>query len=400
MSDTIAVINAGSSSIKFSLFELGEKNELRQFISGAIENIGIAPHFLVRNQAGKLLIEKSWIAPVSHTALLSVLIAWIDDHLGPNRLVAAGHRVAHGGNIYSAPILITHEVLSKLRALIPLAPLHQPHNLAPIDVLAENYPGLKQVACFDTAFHMNNSRISRLYGLPRAMTDEGLWRYGFHGLSYEYIAYQFAQIEPQLARGRVIVAHLGNGASMCAIVAGESVASTMGFSALDGLVMGSRCGSLDPGVILYLMKEKKMSAQEIEALLYGASGLLGVSGISNDMRTLLANDDARAKEAIELFVYRLVRELGSLAAASGGIDALIFTGGIGENSPAIRANVCKQVTWMGIQLDAAANDSGDTRISAAGSKVSVFVLPTDEDLMIAKHSAATLFSNVSSKSAS
>jgi acetate kinase len=276
-------------------------------------------------------------------------------------------------------------VLANLRALIPLAPLHQPHNLAPIEAVAALYPGLPQVACFDTAFHATNSRISRIYGLPHSLTEQGLWRYGFHGLSFEYIAAQLPKNEPRAIGGRTIVAHLGNGASLCAMSACKSIASTMGFSALDGLPMGTRCGAIDPGVILYLQKEKGMSAEDIETMLYQRSGLLGVSGISSDVRELLACSDLRAREAIDFFVYRCAREIGSLAAAANGLDVLVFTAGIGEHSPAIRSRICDQAAWLGIRLDAGRNLAGEARISSSDSAVSVWVIPTDEALMVARH---------------
>ena len=293
--------------------------------------------------------------------------------------------MAHGGLSYINPQLVTPSVLANLRALIPLAPLHQPHNLAPIEALAVRHPGLPQVACFDTAFHATNPRLSRIYRLPAALTKEGVWRFGFHGLSYEYIAGELPKVEPRVATGRTIVAHLGSGASMCALVGGKSVATTMGFSALDGLLMGTRCGVLDPGAVLYLVKEKDMNAEAIETLLYQQSGLLGVSGISSDMRQLLASSDSRAREAIDLFVYRAAREIGSLAAAAGGVDALVFTAGIGEHAPEIRARICDQSAWLGIRLEPDSYRAGGRRISAPDSSVSVWVIPTDEELMVARH---------------
>jgi acetate kinase len=384
----LIVINAGSSTIKFSL-QVGHTGEaLNSIAHGEIEGIGTTPHFFAENRDGQRLSEHRWDARVSHEDLLGHLIAWIEAHLGPNRLTAAGHRVVHGGLAYIAPRLVTPEVLTDLRALIPLAPLHQPHNLAPIEALAALHPGLPQVACFDTAFHATNSRISRMYGLPDALTKEGVWRFGFHGLSYEYIAGALPKLEPRAATGRTIVAHLGSGASMCAMVGGKSVASTMGFSALDGLPMGTRCGALDPGVVLFLLQEQNMSAEAIETLLYQQSGLLGVSGISNDVRNLLANSDSRAREAIDLFVYRAAREIGSLAAAAGGLDTLVFTAGIGEHALEIRASICEQSAWLGIRLEPELNRADGPRISASDSAVSVWVVPTDEELMVARHTFA------------
>jgi acetate kinase len=381
----LVVINAGSSSIKFSLLAGPTSETLNSIAHGEIEDIGTAPHFVAEDCLGQRLTEHRWDRRTSHEELLGHLIAWIEEHLGPNQLAAAGHRVAHGGLSYITPQLVTPGVLADLRALIPLAPLHQPHNLAPIEALAVRHPGLPQVACFDTAFHATNPRISRIYALPTALTKEGVWRYGFHGLSYEYIAGEIPKVEPRAITGRTIVAHLGSGASMCALLGGKSVASTMGFSALDGLLMGTRCGVLDPGAVLYLLKEKGMSAEAIETVLYQQSGLLGVSGISSDMRQLLASSDSRAREAIDLFVYRAAREIGSLAAAAGGVDALVFTAGIGEHAPEIRARICEQSAWLGIRLEPESNRAGGPRISTPDSFVSVWVIPTDEELMVARH---------------
>ena len=384
----VLVLNAGSSSIKFSLLSGHTRETLNGIARGEIEGIGTAPHFLAEDRDGRRLAEHRWDARASQEELLGHLIAWIEAHLGPNRLSAAGHRVTHGGLAYVAPRLVTPEVLAGLRALIPLAPLHQPHNLAPIEALAARHPGLPQVACFDTAFHATNPRISRIYGLPAALTREGIWRFGFHGLSYEYIAAELSKLDPKAAAGRTIVAHLGNGASICALVGGKSVATTMGFSALDGLPMGTRCGVLDPGALLYLLQEKGMSAEAIETLLYQQSGLLGVSGISGDMRRLLASGEPGAREAIELFVYRAAREIGSLAAAAGGVDALVFTAGIGEHAPEIRARICERSAWLGIRLDPESNRAGGPRISARDSTVSAWVIPTDEESMVARHTFA------------
>ena len=305
---------------------------------------------------------------------------------------AAGHRVVHGGSQYSQPLLVTDELMEELERLVPLAPLHQPHNLAPIKALKEVHPKLLQVACFDTAFHRSNPWTSQSFALPRKITGEGVKRYGFHGLSYEYIARQLRQISPAVARGKVVVCHLGSGASMCAIQDGKSIASTMGFTALDGLPMGTRTGTLDAGVVLYLLQQKGMTPKEIEDMLYKQSGLLGVSGVSNDMRVLLESSEPHAAEAVELFVYRISRELGSLAAAMGGIDALVFTAGIGEHSPQIRAKVCEHAQWLGIEMDEEANDCDALQISGMESPVSVWVIPTDEEMMIAKHTREVLLS--------
>ncbi len=384
----LLVINAGSSSIKFSVFAGDSRTTLLQILHGAIDGIGTKPHFYIVDVNGKRMAEHEWPATMTQDDLLTDLINRIEARLGSNRLVSAGHRVAHGGLRCTTPQLITPQLMRELSAATPLAPLHQAHNLAPIAALAARHPGLPQVACFDTGFHSTNSRTSRMYGLPQALTDEGLWRFGFHGLSYEYIAGELPNIDGKAATGRTIVAHLGNGASMCAMVNGKSIASTMGFSALDGLVMGSRCGTLDPGVLLYLLQEKRMHIEEVEDLLYRRSGLLGVSGISSDVRMLLASSDARARQALELFVYRAAREIGSLAAATGGLDALVFTAGIGEHANEIRARICEQSAWLGITLSPDANRADGPRISTLDSAVSVWVIPTNEELMVARHTFA------------
>jgi acetate kinase len=310
--------------------------------------------------------------------------------LGAHRLVGVGHRVVHGGVKYSAPVTVTSEVLAELERLVPLAPLHQPHNLAAIKAAINAMPSVPQVACFDTAFHRTQPEVAQLFALPRRFTDEGVRRYGFHGLSYEYIASVLPGLDPRAAVGRTVVAHLGNGASMCAMRGGRSVATTMSFTPADGLVMGTRTGALDPGVMLYLMRKHRMNADHLEHLIYHESGLLGVSGVSGDMRELLASPDPRAAEAVELFVYRIARELGSLAAALGGLDALVFTGGIGENSAPIRAKVCAAAAWLGATLDETANAARGPRISREGSGVGVWVVPTNEELMIANHTREVL----------
>lgn len=386
----LVVINAGSSSIKFSLFAGDTVQTLGSIAHGEIEGIGMAPRFWAKDAKSEPLAERQWAGAVSYEDLLTHLVDWIELHVGANCLMAAGHRVVHGGLHCVAPALVSANMLAQLQALTPLAPLHQPHNLAPIAALMQRHPGLPQVACFDTAFHASNPRISRLYGLPHALSDEGIWRYGFHGLSYEYIASQLPCYDVNAARGRTIVAHLGSGASLCALVGSKSVASTMGFSTLGGVPMGTRCGALDPGVLLYLMQEKGFDAKAIETLLYQESGLLGVSGVSSDVRLLLTSGDARAREAIDLFTYRVAREIGSLAAAAGGLDALVFTAGIGERAAQIRASICEQSAWLGVQLDAQANRHNAPCISAPGSPVSVWVIPTDEQLMVARHTFALM----------
>ena len=383
-----AVINAGSSSLKYSLFAETEDGRLERRTDGGIEGIGSSkPYFIAYDDDKYKMDEHRWETNASLETLLEFLIEWIEKFLAPNRLSAVGHRMLHGGTLYDEPIIVTPSILDNLRTLIPLAPLHQPRILKVIDTLAERYPGLCQIVCFDTSFHKTNPYISRLYGLPQSLTDKGLLHYGFHGLSFEYVSMELKHIDMHAAMGRTIIAHLGSGASMCAMVGGKSVASTMVFSALDGLVMGTRCGQLDPGVILYLLQYENMDARELETLLYQQSGLLGVSGISNDVRDLMASDAPSAKTAIDLFVYRVVRETGSLAAACGGLDAFVFTAGIGERSPEIRAAICEQLDWLGLELDERANQLGELKISRDTSPVSIWILPTYEELMIARHGA-------------
>ncbi len=313
------------------------------------------------------------------------MAGFLPEQLGEHHLVAVGHRVGHGGLDYAAPVRLTAEIVDRLAELIPLAPLHQPHNLAPIRTLLAKRPELPQVACFDTAFHRSQSEVAQAFALPPEITQRGVRRYGFHGLSYEYIASILPQYDARAATGRTVVCHLGNGASMCGLHGSKSVATTMGFTALDGLPMGTRCGNLDPGVVLYLMDELRMDAQAVEKLLYQQSGLLGVSGVSSDMRAVLASGEPRAKFAVELFTYRVGRELGSLTAALGGLDALVFTAGIGEHAPAIRERVCQAAAWLGVELDPVANSEGRTRISTDNSLIPVWIIPTNEELMIARH---------------
>ena len=388
MNKYLLVINAGSSSIKFTVYQKDvSTGQLVTDAAGQIDGIGSQPGFTVRSAEGVLLIERmlSDDETHNHTEAINIILSWLWDYFGNGTLLAVGHRVVHGGQTYSAPVLIDATVLAKLETLIPLAPLHQPHNLATIRVLLESMPSLPQVACFDTAFHRTQPDVAQRFAIPRRFTHEGIRHYGFHGLSYEYIASILPTLEPTLADARIIIAHLGSGASLCALHKGRSIATTMGFSPLDGLVMGTRCGNIDPGVLIYLMDCHNMDARALEQLLYYESGLLGVSGISNDMRTLLASDDPRAQEAIELFVYRAGREIGSLASALGGLDAVIFTGGIGEHSAAIRAKVCRQAAWLGLELDDSANAATATRISKPDSRLSAWIVPTDENLMIAHH---------------
>ncbi len=389
MNDAILVVNAGSSSIKFSLFlERGEALDL--LLGGQIESLYTAPRFKARDAAGAVVGERQWAAgeALGHDGAITHLAGFLRERLGEHRLAAVGHRVVHGGLDHAAPVRLTAEIVGQLERFIPLAPLHQPHNLKPIRLLLANQPKLPQVACFDTAFHRHQPEAAQAFALPPEITERGVRRYGFHGLSYEYIASVLPQYDARAAAGRTVVLHLGNGASLCAIHNGKSVASTMGFTAMDGLPMGTRCGNLDPGVVLYLVDELKMDARAIENLLYQQSGLLGVSGLSSDMRTLLASDEPRAKFAVELFVYRISRELGSLAAALGGLDALVFTAGIGEHAAPIRERVCQAAAWLGVALDPAANAAGGPRVSAADSRITVWVIPTNEELMIARHTWA------------
>ncbi|RPH68340.1 MAG: acetate/propionate family kinase [Myxococcaceae bacterium] len=391
MAETILVLNAGSSSVKFSVF-LSTGAELELWLRGQAEGLFTAPRFVAKDAGGKVVSERSWKEGESlgHEGAISHLIDFLRSTRGEQRLVAVGHRVVHGGVEYSEPTRVTPEVLRALEKLIPLAPLHQPHNLGPIRHLLEQMPNLPQVACFDTAFHRAQPELAQAFALPEEITDRGVRRYGFHGLSYEYIASALPGVDPRAAAGKVVVAHLGNGSSMCAMQAGRSVASTMGFTAVDGLPMGTRCGSIDPGVMLYLMDELKMDARAIEKLIYQESGLLGVSGISSDMRVLLSSDAPRAKLAVELFVYRIGRELGSLVAALGGLDAVVFTAGIGEHAVPIRARVIQGAGWLGLTLDATANASGGPRITASSSRVAAYVIPTNEELMIARHTRGAI----------
>jgi acetate kinase len=386
MSDALLVLNAGSSSVKFSLFEAHARPEPKGLVcDGEFDGIGHRVHFVARDNSGKSLADRYLTEGATHEDALATLLDWVESQFPNHRLVAAGHRVVHGGSLFTSPVRIDSSVIDQLQGLVPLAPLHQPHNLAAIAAIAKLHPDLPQVACFDTAFHHTQPEIAAAFALPHALTAQGVRRYGFHGISYEYIAGVLPDVAGPVADGRVVVAHLGSGASLCAMHRRRSVATTMGFTPLDGLMMGTRSGNLDPGVIFYLIQEKGMTPQAVSDLLYHSSGLLGVSGISDDMRTLLASDDPLAASAIALFVYRFGQELGSLAASLGGLDALVFTAGIGEHAPEIRRRACQQACWLGIELDDAANAGGATRISTPASKVSAWVIPTNEDLMIARH---------------
>ncbi len=386
----IGVINAGSSSLKFSLYE-----DEALLLSGQVDGIGVRPGVKARDGAGKTTDVPDLLAnpPGTPAEALIALLPWLRERLGGRKLLALGHRVVHGGQHHDGPRLVTPSLIEELALISPLAPLHQPHNLSPIRAALERMPGLPQVACFDTAFHRTNPEVSQVYALPHEMTERGIRRYGFHGLSYEYIASVLPRVAPDLAQGRVVVAHLGNGASLCALQAGRSIASSMGFSALDGLPMGTRCGEIDPAVVLHLMREDGLDVAGVEALLYRRCGMLGLSGFSSDFRDLLASEDPRARFAIEVFVYRVARGIGSLAAALGGLDGLVFTAGVGENAPPIRAAVCEASRWLGIEIDAAANAATAETISRASGRVSVHVIPTNENLMIARHTRGLLACN-------
>ena len=387
MADALLVLNAGSSSLKFSLFAAASL-DLR--LRGEIEGIEGKPRFLARDSRGTVLGEQRWDSPLGHGAALEFLLEFLPGAVAYDKLASVGHRVVHGGRDFPAPVQVDAAVLSELEKLVPLAPLHQSHNLAAIRAIAALHPELPQVACFDTSFHRVQPAIAQAYALPPSITSRGVQRYGFHGLSYEYVASVLPELDARAAGGRTIVAHLGAGSSLCALNAGRSVATTMGFTALDGLPMATRCGSLDPGVVLYLMDQLGMGARDIERLLYHESGLAGVSGVSGDMRELIESDKPSAREAIELYIYRIGREIGSLAAALGGLDALVFTAGIGEHHPEVRAGVCATAAWLGLEIDAPANESGGPRISRESSKVSAWVIPADEEIMIARHAVEAL----------
>ena len=385
MPGRILVINAGSSSIKFAVFETAADHSLTADMHGQVEGIGTSPWLKIADAQGRSAADQA-VAGNDHRAAIAAIHHWFADHIGSEAgFDGVGHRIVHGGMAYSEPVVIDERVMTCLEELVPLAPLHQPHHIAAIRAIAAVAPRVPQVACFDTAFHRNQPPLAREFALPRELSSRGIRRYGFHGLSYEYIVAKLPDVAPACANGKLVVAHLGNGASMCAIEEGRSIATTMGFTPVDGLPMGTRTGALDPGVILYLLQHEGMDARAVEHLIYERSGLLGVSGLSSDMRTLLASSAPAAREAVELFVYRIGRELGSLVAALGGLDALIFTGGIGENAAEIRARVCGRAGWIGIALDEDANARGGPLISQRGSAASVWVVPTNENLMVARH---------------
>jgi len=390
VADAIIVVNSGSSSIKFALFSI-DGRELRLEVRGQFDAIRTNPRFVATRQDGTRS-EKSWPqgTDLGHDRALDHLFSFLRTELSHHRLVGVGHRVVHGGRDFTGPVRVDARVIERLAALVPLAPLHQPAALLPMRRLLEGAAALPQVACFDTSFHRTNPEVAQHYALPLELHEAGVRRYGFHGLSFEYVASVLPGVDARAASGKTAVLHLGNGASMCALDGGRSITTTMGFTALEGLAMGTRPGSLDPGVILYLLEQRKMDARAVEELLYHRAGLLGLSGVSGDMRTLLASSDPRASLAIDVYCYRIRRELGSLAAALSGLDAIVFTAGIGENSAAIRERVCRDAAWLGVELDAGANAAGNPRISTIGSRTAAWTIPTDEELVIARHTLRLL----------
>jgi len=391
MVDHVLVLNAGSSSLKFGMYQRPAEDSLVLVAHGQVEGIGTRPRLAARDAAGGILVDEDLGADVRDgTRALDQLAAWLSSRFDRESLAAVGHRVVHGGPKFARATLVTPAIVRALRELSPLAPLHQPFNLAAIDAVFDRLPGLPQVACFDTAFHRGHSAVANLIPLPLDLRDRGLQRYGFHGLSYEYIASVLPHVAPEIAEGRVLVAHLGSGASICALKDARSVDTSLGFTALDGLCMGSRPGGLDPGVVLYLFQQLGLSAREVEDILYRQSGLLGISGISNDMRALLGNDEPAARLAVDYFVYRAAKEIGALTATLGGLDGLVFTAGIGENSAEVRRRICEACSWLGVRVDTEANEAQGPRITTRDSGVSAWVIRTDEELMIARHTAALL----------
>jgi acetate kinase len=391
MDDYTLVLNAGSSSLKFCVYRRPSEKSWGLESRGQIDGIGTSPRLTAKAESGASIADETLDASVKDgRKAVEFLAEWLRSHYGGARVLGVGHRVVHGGAIHAAPCVITPKILEELRSLVPLAPLHQPYNLAAIEAVSERRPDVPQVACFDTSFHRGQPAVAELVPLPKAIRDSGVQRYGFHGLSYEYIASVLPEVAPEIAEGRVIVAHLGSGASLCALKARKSIESTLGFTALDGLCMGTRPGSVDPGVILHLFQTMRLSAGDVEKLLYKQSGLVGISGISNDMRELIDNPDPAARLAVEYFVYQAAKQIGALAAVLGGLDALVFTAGIGENSAEIRRRICEASAWLGVTLNPAANAARKTRISSADSRVSAWMIPTNEELMIARHMGALL----------
>lgn len=391
----IAVVNAGSSSLKFAVFSAEPKPILR--LKGVVEGMGAAPRAILSDAQGAPLAEETYSPEgFGHVAATEAMMRMVAPRLGERDIAAIGHRVVHGGGEFVAPLRLTEAIVKRLEAFVPLAPLHQPHNLAIIRAVSAARPGLAQFACFDTAFHHSQPQTAQAFAIPREYSAAGIRRYGFHGVSYTYVAARLRELFPDIAKGRVIAAHLGNGASLCAMTNGSSLATTMGFTAVDGLMMGTRCGALDPGVLIHMMDRYGMGPRELEDLIYRQSGLLGVSGVSSDMRRLRNSPEPAAKEAIALFVYRIIREIGSLAAALGGVDGLVFTGGIGENDACTRAEIAAGCAWLGLTLDEGANGRGEIEISAKGSKMRALVVPTNEELEIAR-SVADILLNESAR---
>ncbi len=392
MNDMLLTLNAGSSSLKFALFQLCGGRPVCQ-LRGQVEGIEGAPHFMAVSSDGGPLADQDLpleSGRAGHDRAFEGIWSWLAEHAAGQRISGVGHRVTHGGPAFAGPVRIDPEVVQRLMRLVPLAPLHQPHNLSAIQSIAAQRPQLPQVACFDTSFHRGRRRVTECFGLPHPLFERGLRRYGFHGLSYEYVTGRLYELSPELAVGRVVIAHLGSGCSMTAVRDGKSLDTSMSFSVLDGLPMGTRCGSLDPGVLLYLLREEGLDPQRLEELLYRQSGLLGLSGVSNDLRRLHASEDPRAAQAIDYFVYRIGQTLGALAASLGGLDALVFTAGVGENDAEVRRRVCRDAAWLGVELDQDANRRRGALISAPGSSVSVWVIATDEEQMIARHTYRVL----------
>jgi acetate kinase len=391
MDDYTLVLNAGSSSLKFCVFQRGREKKWEVAARGQIEGIGTSPQLSAKSDQGETLVKQSLGVEVADgNAAIEALGSWLRSKWAGARVLGVGHRVVHGGVRFAQPVVLTRQTLKDLSELIPLAPLHQPYNLAAIEAIFNRLPDVPQVACFDTGFHAGHPQLASLVPLPESLRQSGLQRYGFHGLSYEYIASVLPDVASEIAKGRVIVAHLGSGASLCALKDGKSMDSSFGFTALDGLCMGTRPGALDPGVVLYLFQNLGLSAKEVETILYKQSGLLGISGISNDMRDLLGRNEPEARLAVDFFVYRAAKEIAALAAVLGGIDGLIFTAGIGENSPEIRSRICEACAWLGLELDREANVNRGPRISTSQSKISAWVVPTNEELMIARHTWSLL----------
>ena len=391
MNDYALVLNSGSSSLKFCVFESAGDKKWEIGARGQIEGIGTSPRLSVKDPNGVSLADEALDAGVKDGhAAIDALTTWLKSKLGGARILGVGHRVVHGGGKYTKPVVLTRRILADLTELIPLAPLHQPYNLAAIEAIFDHTPEVPQVACFDTSFHSGHSQVASLVPLPKNICSSGLQRYGFHGLSYEYIASVLPEIAPEIAMGRVIIAHLGSGASVCALNARKSIDTSFGFTALDGLCMGTRPGALDPGVVLYLFQNLGLSVKEVETVLYKRSGLLGISGVSNDMRDLLPRSEPEARLAVDYFVYQAAKQIGALAAVLSGVDGLVFTAGIGENSVEIRRRICEACSWLGVQLDAVANEKRGPRISTRQSATSAWVIPTNEELMIARHTGSLL----------